>query len=120
MNEVIKDSCYYDPKDKTQQDLDHSTIATNPDGYPSKINHTIQEVPDDPESKPIKPPKEPKSESLDLLDITNVSKPKIETQIFATSTWHRVIHQNIDLRHLRPYLGWKLLPVVKKTLQKTT
>src|SRR5687767_4121920 len=44
----------------------------------------------------------------------------METQVYATSTWHRVIHQNIDPMHLRPYLGWRPLSVVKRTLENMT
>ena len=44
----------------------------------------------------------------------------METLAFATHSWHRVIHQDIDPRGLRPYLGWRPLYVVKKTLEKTT
>ena len=57
--------------------------------------------------------------TLDILD-AYIPMPMVETQILATSTWHRVIHQDIDPRLLRPYLGWRPLPVVKKTLEKTT
>jgi hypothetical protein len=47
-------------------------------------------------------------------------QPLIDTQVFATATWHKVIYQNIDPRSLRPYLGWRPTKVVKKTLDRTT
>ena len=49
-----------------------------------------------------------------------MAQPLIESQILANATWHRVIHKNIDSNLLRPYLGWRSLSIVKKTLNKTT
>ena len=46
--------------------------------------------------------------------------PLMDTHIYATRVWHRVIHREIDPRQLRPYLGWRPLHVVKKTLERTT
>src|SRR5687768_3096974 len=65
---------------------------------------------------------EPQPPIFDLVkfDFVHSKEPMIETQVFATSTWHRVIHQNIDPMQLRPYLGWRPLSVVKRTLENTT
>ena len=46
--------------------------------------------------------------------------PIMDTRIFATTAWHRVIHREIDPRKLQPYLGWRPIRVIKKTLEKTT
>ena len=54
------------------------------------------------------------------LNIVDMSKPLMDTQICATSTWHRVIYHDIDPRLLRPYLSYRPLEVVKKTLEVTT
>ena len=48
------------------------------------------------------------------------SAPLIETQVLATTSWHRVIHENFDPMYLRPYLGWRPASVVRRTLRKTT
>ena len=59
------------------------------------------------EPQPKDSQEEPQPPTFDLVkfDFVHSKEPMIETQVFATSTWHRVIHQNIDPMHLRPYLG---------------
>ena len=49
-----------------------------------------------------------------------LSDPLIDTQICATTTWHRVIYKEINPLLVRPYLGYRQLAVIKKTLDKTT
>ena len=89
--------------------------SSNQDDYPAQANHNVSS------SQPINMNKDNrKRDYLNEFSMVNPSQPMIETQILATSTWHRVIHQDIDPMHLRPYLGWRPLTVIKKTLQKTT
>ncbi len=47
-------------------------------------------------------------------------QPLVDTQVLATTKWHKVIYQDIDPRHLRPYLGWRPIQVVTATLRRTT
>ena len=46
--------------------------------------------------------------------------PVMDTSIYATTAWHRVIHNQIDPRKLRPFLGFRPKRVIKRTLEKTT
>ena len=46
--------------------------------------------------------------------------PGFDTFAYATSTWHRVIHDQIDPQEVVPYLGRRPLEVVKQTLKHTT
>ena len=59
-------------------------------------------------------------EDQNQLSIVDYEKPIIDTMILATSTWHRVIYHDIDPRLLRPYLSYRPIEVVKKTLDVTT
>ena len=95
---------YYD---STDQDTQEDT------SYPAMVNHL----------------QTPLENVLDIGEDTMMSdsittmcthQPLVETQVLATATWHKVIYQGIDPRILRPYLGWRPLNVVKKTLEKTT
>ena len=56
----------------------------------------------------------------DPFNMASASQPILDTQILATRTWHRVIYKGIDPSLLRPYLGYKPLDVIKKSLTKTT
>ena len=56
----------------------------------------------------------------DRFDMSSMSHSLIESHVLATATWHRVIHKDIDPVLLRPYLGWRPVNIVKKTLAKTT
>ena len=38
----------------------------------------------------------------------------------ATTTWHRTDYKSLDPEQVQPYLAWRPLDVVKKTLEKTT
>ena len=51
------------------------------------------------------PQNEQNSVSLDKFTLVDSYMPMVETQVLATSSWHRVIHQDIDPRQLRHYLG---------------
>jgi hypothetical protein len=39
---------------------------------------------------------------------------------YAVKSWHRVKHQEIDPKYIQPYLGFRPLRIIKKTLEKTT
>ena len=93
------DTYCYDPTDMALDEM-----ATD---YPASLNH-LSKIKDDTSGE---------DNSFCTLDM---SQPLTDTQICATSTWHRVIYQDIDPRLLRPYLGWRPVDVVKKTLAKTT
>ena len=54
------------------------------------------------------------------INVLSPNMPIMDTHVYATKAWHRIIHKEIDPRKLRPYLGWKPLHVVKKTLERTT
>ena len=43
-----------------------------------------------------------------------------DSRIFATRSWHRVLHQNLHPNKVQPYLGFAPLCVVRKTLERTT
>src|SRR5688572_20640353 len=92
---------YFDPTDNARD-----TINTDHDGYPHTMRHTSQANLVENQMVPF--------------GLVEPNMPMMETQAYATSTWHRVIHQDIDPMHLRPYLGWRPLTVVKKTLEVTT
>ena len=66
----------------------------------------------------------PHEEMVDATDHTlstmQDDQPLLDTHVLATASWHKVIYQDIDPRSLRPYLGWRPLKVVKKTLERTT
>ena len=110
------DKLYYDP---TDFDLNNNTSE-----YPAFLNmahtNTIlgENIPNAILGENIPP--NCNSGEFDLLGTLDKSYPLMDTQICATSTWHRVIYQNIDPRLLRPYLGYRPLKIVKKTLDKTT
>ena len=71
-------------------------------GYPSSFNDFSEDV------------------TINSLNFLDSKEPIMNTNVLATRAWHRVIHKEIDPRHLRPYLGWRSLRVVKKTLARTT
>ena len=50
----------------------------------------------------------------------NATESDNEVHALNTKAWHRVIHTEIDPRHLQPYLAYRPLDIVKKTLQCTT
>jgi hypothetical protein len=43
-----------------------------------------------------------------------------DTFAYAVKSWHRVVHANVDPKRVRPFLGWRPLQVVRKTLECTT
>jgi hypothetical protein len=43
-----------------------------------------------------------------------------ESFIYATKSWHRVVYQNVDPMKIQPFLGWRPLDIIKKTLDNTT
>lgn len=51
--------------------------------------------------------------------MTDVTLSIMKSHVLASATWHRVTHREIDPKILRPYLGYRPLPVVIKTLDKT-
>ena len=46
--------------------------------------------------------------------------PSDHTFVMATKSWHRIVYEDVDPQRVQPYLGWRSLDVVKKTLQATT
>lgn len=102
----------YDPSDldPTNEASDYPAIVN----YLSKISEDLGEVNTD--LGGIKPDS---GEDIKLFTL-DTSQPISDTQICVTSTWHRVIYQNIDPRSLRPYLSHRPLEIVKSTLEKTT
>ena len=76
--------------------------------YPAALNHTHADQGSGETSG---------EEEFNILD---ESMPILDTQICATATWHRAIPKEIDPKLFRPYLGYRPLNVIKKTLQKTT
>ena len=54
------------------------------------------------------------------LNVLDINVPLIDTQIYATTTWHRTNYQTIDPKILKPYLGYRPIDVIKKTLKLTT
>ena len=109
LQEESKDPYFYDPTDKAFDEnapllkIDNDENSLNADGYPSQALHTSQVYQED---------------QVTMLKhdfgSVNSSKPMVETQIYAMSTWHRIIHQDIDPKLLRTYLGWRPLVVVKE------
>lgn len=97
---------YYDPNDQDNQ---------NEASYPAMVNHL---------QTPLEVGLDTGEDSLNNMSeedsMTTMCdyQPFVETQVLATATWHKIIYQEIDLRILRPYLGWRPLNVVKKTLEK--
>src|SRR5688500_12097739 len=94
------DGYFYDPTDATEE----------PQGYPALVNHFSYEIePSDIEQK-----------TVDNVVSELASAPLVETQVLATTSWHRVIHEEIDPMHLRPYFGHRPVSVIRRTLRKTT
>ena len=97
---------YYDPNDLN--DLDSE--------YPASLNHLSL--------KPICDDENDRINDYDChndrFDVSSMSHSMIESHVLATATWHRVIHKDIDPVLIRPYLGWRPVNIIKKTLAKTT
>ena len=79
-------------------------------GYPALVNHSSQDI----------APSEINDKIVENVVSENSSAILIETQVLATTSWHRVVHEDIDPMHLRPYLGWRPASVFRRTLRKTT
>ena len=94
------DGYFYDPTD----------VDGEAQGYPALVNHL---------SKAIEPSEIDKRKAENVVSEL-ASAPMVETHVLATSSWHRVIHEEIDPMYLRPYLGNRPVSVVKDTLRKTT
>src|SRR5689334_13101333 len=80
-NEITNDSHFYDPSDMSNDSLD----------YPAMINHTMKEA--------------KSSETTEISSLKSSSNSILDSQVLATTTWHRVLHHDIDPEKLRPYLG---------------
>ena len=102
---VSNDKYPYDPSD-----LDPTAEVND---YPAILNHLSKTNEDSGEDKLDS------GEDVKFCTLNSV-QPIMDTQICAISTWHRVIYQNIDPTLLRPYLSYRPLDIVKKTLEKTT
>ena len=44
----------------------------------------------------------------------------MDTRVFAARAWNRVIHKELNPASLRPYLGFRPVRSIKKTLERTT
>lgn len=77
-------------------------------GYPHFLNHVNEDV------------QELSINMCSQFNLLDPQKPIMDTHIFATSAWHRVIHREIDPKQLQPFLEYRPLRVIKKTLQRTT
>jgi hypothetical protein len=42
------------------------------------------------------------------------------TLVYAVASWHRVLYEDIHPRKLQPYLGFRPLDIIKRTLESTT
>jgi len=75
--------------------------------YPNQVNHMSNS-----------------SQSIDEKDFNfntmDPELPLVDTQVLATTKWHRVIYEDIDPRKLRKFLGWRPTQVVTTTLRRTT
>ena len=63
-----------------------------------------------------------KNSGYPISELDRVSR-NFDSRVFATRTstaWHRVIHKDLDPEILRPYLGYRPLKIIKKTIQATT
>src|SRR6476660_567171 len=97
------DTFYYDPSDAQE--------AQDADGYPAMLNHMSHVSHNDSNNDYDR-----HNDRHNDFDMSSVTSPVIEFHILAPSTWHRVIHKDIPPKLLRPYLGWRPLSVVRKTL----
>src|SRR5687768_2223502 len=79
------DEYYYDPTD----------VDTEAQGYLALVNHLFNAI----------EPSENDNKIVENVVYELSSAPLIETHVLATSSWHRVIHEEIDPMYLRPYLG---------------
>ena len=95
--EPPQEPLFYDPSDASPMETE---------GYPAFANHTSQE--------------DISKDSETDKDLVDPYQPMCETQVLATTRWHKAIRQEIDPERLRSYLGWRPVQVVEKTLQRTT
>ena len=77
-------------------------------GYPSFLNHVKEEN------------QELSLNVANQFNLMDLNVPIMDTRVYATTAWHRVIHKEIDPRQLRPYLGWRPTRIIKETLLRTT
>ena len=137
---LSEDLYFYDPLDaKTDPALEHLIPAD----IHFDVNHVLMsKAPDDPTSDHLSdevnvflahlsydrltgkdtgekaPPEYP-----DLGDIESsfaMFNTTYDSYAYATASWHRVIHDQIDPADLRPYLGYRPLDIIKKTLEHST
>src|SRR5688572_19982130 len=78
------DGYFYDPTD----------FDGEAQGYPALVNHM---------SKAIEP-SEIDNRIVEIVVSELASAPLVETHVLATSSWHKVIHEEIDSMYLRLYL----------------
>ena len=66
------------------------------------------------------------TEEMSLPPIEPVESPyamyndTYDSYAFAVTSWHRVLHDNLDPKEIQPYLGYRPLDIIKKTLKQTT
>src|SRR5687768_2162447 len=76
-------------------------------GYSSFLKHVHEDTPD---------------LSLTMSNHFNLMDPHvpiIDTKVYATTAWHRVIHKEFDPRQLRPLFGRSPVKVINETLERT-
>ena len=53
-------------------------------------------------------------------NIIGLCSTGFDSRVFATQSWHRVIHRDIHPKKLQPYLGFAPIRRIKKTMERTT
>ena len=81
VSETMNENYFYDPTDESNDILD----------YPATVNHTIQDT--------LAP------ENMNTSISSEPTNLLVDTQVLANTSWHRVIHHDIDPKKLRQYLG---------------
>ena len=72
VKETTSDNYFYDPAD----------ASNDIPNYPALVNHIIKDI------------TAPETNYISILSVP--TNPFIDIQVLATTTWHRVIHHNID------------------------
>jgi len=60
------------------------------------------------------------TEEEESLPSNLLHKEDKTVQAFAMRSWHRVLHKDLDAQKLRPFLGFRPIDIVRKTLSNTT
>ena len=60
------------------------------------------------------------TEEEELLPSNLLHNEDMTVNAYATKTWHRTLHKDLDPQKLRPFLGFRPIDIVRKTLSNTT